>query len=258
MIGSTKVQLAGDVTVAAAAYDDLRSEPEIGDGWVRFRQSAGGRTGLPAPRHVTRPPFIQITAPTVWTTLELTIHVDGRSEAQLVGASPFPRHWIYDADGGLVQKSGMTDFREWYRRAFGTHSPWGGEDAPAVVTHVESALERRVSSTIMRSGRKPRIRTLKAGASLVEEGTPGVELYLLLDGVLGVDIGGERLAELGPGSILGERALLEDGRRTSTLVAVTNCRVAVASAAELDPAVLVELRRRHRREDEPESSAHPA
>ena len=28
-----------------------------------------------------------------------TLHADGRAEGRLVGASPFPRHWIYDATG---------------------------------------------------------------------------------------------------------------------------------------------------------------
>ena len=43
---------------------DLRREPEVGDGWVRFSQTAGGRTGVPTPRHVNRPPFVQVSAPT--------------------------------------------------------------------------------------------------------------------------------------------------------------------------------------------------
>lgn len=258
VVGSTTLDLGSDVTVAAAPYEDLRPEPEVGEGWVRFRQSAGGRTGVPAPRHVNRPPFVQITAPTAWTTLELTVHADGRAEADLVGASPFPRHWVYDHDGDLVQKTGMTDFKSWYRRAFGAHSPWGGEDSAAVVAQVETALERQLSTSIMRSGARPTVRRLKAGRRLVDEHAPGDELYLLLDGVLGVEVGGERLAELGPGAIVGERAALEGGRRTSTLVAITNCRVAVAEAADLDRDALVELGDHHRREDDPESPARPA
>jgi hypothetical protein len=52
--------------------------------------------------------------------------------------------------------------------------------------------------------------------------------YLLLDGILGVWVDGTQVAELGPGAVAGERALLEHGRRTATLRAVTSCVVATA------------------------------
>ena len=250
MIGSTTITAGKAVTVAAVAFPDIRPEAEVGDGWVRFRQSAGGRTGVPAPRRVNRPPFVQIAAPSAWTTIELTIHADGRSEAALVGASPFPRHWLYDHDGKLVRKSGLIDFKDWFRTAFGKHSPWGDEDSAAFTVEVETALERQLSATIMRGGAKPEIRRVKEGRTLVEQGQEGDELYLVLDGVLGVEVDGQRLVELGPGSVLGERAILEGGQRTSTLVAVTPCKVAVAKGEELDAAALAELSRDHRREDQ--------
>ena len=60
-------------------------------------------------------------------------------------------------------------------------------------------------------------------------------MFLLLDGVLRVEEDGERLAEYGPGALLGERAHLEGGARTSTLVAVTPCRVAAVEAAAARP-----------------------
>lgn len=249
MIGSTTVRAGRSVTVAAVPFDTIRPEPDVGDGWVRFRQSAGGRTGVPAPRHVNRPPFVQISAPTAWTTVELTLHADGRQEIGLAGASPFPRHWLYDHHGVLARKSGMIDFKEWYRHAFGGHSPWGDEDSAAIATEVETALERQLSVSIMRDGRRPRIRKVVQGDALVQQGEYGDDLFLLLDGVLAVEVDGERLAELGPGAVIGERALLEGGLRTSTLVAMTACKVAVARAEELDPDALLELRESHRRED---------
>lgn len=248
MIGSTTVRAGRSVTVAAVPFDTIRPEAEVGDGWVRFRQSAGGRTGVPAPRHVNRPPFVQVRAPTAWTTVELTLHADGRQDIDLTGASPFPRHCLYDHDGVLTRKSGMIDFTQWYRHAFGVHSPWGDEDSAAVATEVETALERQLSVSIMRDGRRPRIRKVVGGDTLVRQGEHGAELFLLLDGVLAVEVDGERLAELGPGAVVGERALLEGGLRTSTLVAVTPCKVAVARAEELDPGALAELRDSHRRE----------
>lgn len=247
-MGITRVSLGPTVALQAVALPDLRHEPVIGDGWVRFSQTAGGRAPLPAPRTVGRKPFLQLTSPMVWTTLSLTIHADGSTEHGLTGASAVPRHWVYDEDGRLSLKSGLVEFKEWYRNVFGKHSPWGDEDSPAVVTQVETALERTLSLTIMRGGAKPKIRRLHSGATLVEQGEPGDELYLLLDGVLSVEVDGEPLVEVGPGAVLGERAILEGGRRTATLKAVTPCSVAVAAADVIDRDALEALSRGHRRE----------
>ena len=60
---------------------------------------------------------------------------------------------------------------------------------------------------------------------------------------------GGSVEEYGPGALLGERAHLEGGERTSTLVAVTPCRVASVDASQLDQSALVELSGEHRRED---------
>jgi hypothetical protein len=248
LMGSTTVKL-GPVarTFEAIGLPDIAPKPVRGDGWVRFVQTAGGRTGVPAPRRVRRRPFIQWQAPLVWTTLSLTIHADGTVKGALTGASRFPRHWIYDDDGRLTHKSGLADFKDWYRKSFGRHTPWGDTDSKALVTAVETALERRLSAQIMQGGAKPSIRRVRTGTALVTQGEVGSEVFLLLDGVLRVEEDGKRLAEYGPGALLGERAHLEAGARTSTLVAVTPCRVAAVEAAELDRGALQELSKDHRR-----------
>src|SRR5215472_11664583 len=61
----------------------LQRDPEHGDGWVRFVQTAGGRTGIPAPRRVRRKPFVQWQAPLAWTTMSLTLYADGKAEAEM-------------------------------------------------------------------------------------------------------------------------------------------------------------------------------
>jgi len=118
-----------------------------------------------------------------------------------------------------------------------------------MVTAVETALERQLSVELMHGAAKPKIARLKAGDVLVRQGDPGTEIFLLLDGVIRVSHDGERLAEYGPGAMLGERAHLEGGTRTSTLEAVTACRVASVDAAHLDRAALQELSGGHRREE---------
>jgi hypothetical protein len=250
LMGATTVRLGAlRYRFQAVQLPDLQRDPERGEGWVRFSQTTGGRTGLPAPRRVRRRPYVQWQAPLVWTTLSLTLHCDGRAEFAMTGASRFPRHWLYDTGGGLSHKSGLTDFSDWYRRSFGRHSPWGDADSPALVMAVETALERSLSVQLMRGEAKPKIRRLRAGDVLVHQGHPGTEVFLVLDGVLRVDRDGERLAEYGPGALLGGRAHLEEGVRTSTLTAVTPCRVASADPGQFDRSALIELSGDHRRED---------
>ena len=230
---------------------DLRPEPEAGKLSVRFVQTTGGRVAMPLPRKLNRAPFVQIVPPLVWTTLALSINADGSTTHDVVGASPFPRHWIYDGSGRLIQKVAVTDFKSWSGDIFGERTPWGSEDSPAFVTEVETALERELSQTIMRGGTKPQFRKLTAGQALVEQGQPGDELFLMLDGVLSVEVDGKPLAEVGPGAILGERALLEGGSRTATLRALTPVRVAVATAAQISAEALAEVASGHRREEKP-------
>jgi hypothetical protein len=228
---------------------DIRPEPEASKLSVRFVQTAGGRPALPLPRKLNRPPFVQIMPPVVWTTLALTLNADGSFKHEVVGASPFPRHWLYDGSGKLASKVAVTDFKSWSGDIFGERTPWGKEDSPAFVTEVETAVERELSQQIMRGGAKPQYRKLAAGQALVEQGKPGEELFLLLDGVLSVEVDGKALAEVGPGAILGERALLEGGARTATLKALTPVRVAVATKEQVSPEALAEVAGGHRRED---------
>ena len=251
MIGSTTVRVGPLSHVfQAVALPDIQHELEFGDGYARFRQTAGGRTGMPAPRRVRRAPFLQWRAPLAWTTLELTLFADGTSVRQMVGASRFPRHWVYDHHGALVLKSGLIDFNNWYRKSFGKSTPWGEEDSSAFVTVVESALERSLSKKLMSGAAKPRIAEVKPGTVLVAQGSTGSDVFLVLDGVLRVDVDGERVAEYGPGAMLGERSYLEGGLRTSSLVAVTRCRVASVPAEALDRSSLEKLSLGHRREDQ--------
>ena len=121
---------------------------------MRFLQTVGGRTGVPLPRPVRHPPFVQWRAPIVWTTLAMTIHADGRTDLELAGASSFPRHWVYDHEGALSLKSGLTDQKSWVAESFGDRTPWGDQDSPVVVAAVETDLERQISADIMEPGRQ--------------------------------------------------------------------------------------------------------
>jgi hypothetical protein len=236
-MGSTRVRVGpGGMVFPGVAFPDLRPAPEVREDSVRFVQTVGGRTGVPMPRPVSARPYMRIAAPMAWSTLALTIHADGSSEREVIGASRFPRHWVYDDQGQLVAKTGFIDFDTWFREAVVGNTPWGDEESPAIVTAVESALERELSVGII--GSRPPFRRLRAGEHLVEQGDHGDELFLLFDGVLEVVADGQVIAEVGPGAILGEMALLEQGKRTATLRAVTPCRVAVVPGDQVDRAAL--------------------
>lgn len=249
-MGKTKLGFGSrKILFPTISMPDIRAEPQRTGSSARFVQTTGGRPALPLPRKLNRPPFVQIYPPVVWTTLALTINADGSSKQEVLGASPFPRHWIYDAQGKLSQKVATTDFKSWSGDIFGAKTPWGKEDSPAFVTQVETELERELSQQIMRGGAKPQFRKLSQGETLVQQGDTADELFLLLDGVLSVEVDGKPLTEVGPGAILGERALIEGGTRTATLKALTAVRVAVARPDQVSAEALAEVAGGHRRED---------
>ena len=226
---------AQQVSFATVEFPVIQPEPEVGDGWARFTQTVGGRIGLPAPRRVVGRPYFHVGAVSAWTTLELLIRVDGSTDARLVAASPFPRHSLYAADGRLVDVLGAAEFE------LGDGTPWGDEGTPAFAAAVESELERRLASSILREGAKLVRRRIARGETLVEQGNLGNELFVLLDGVFDVEADGEVVAQVGSCAILGERAVLGDGRRTATLRAVRSSRVAVIDPDEISRPELAEI-----------------
>lgn len=223
------------------AFEVLRADPDVGGDSVRFVQTFGGRAGFPAPRRVKQKPFVRIHSATAWTTLALTIRADGRSEHELVGASKFPPALDLRLRRAARAQVRHRGFQGVVPRGARRPHPWGDEESQAFVAQAEPALERQISRSLMQAEAKPTRRVVESGAALVEQGEPGTDLYLLLDGVFGVEIDGDEVAEIGPGAIVGERALLEGGERTATLRAKTRCRVAVVSPEALDRGSLERL-----------------
>ncbi len=75
---------------------------------------------------------------------------------------------------------------------------------------------------------------LPAGYRLLEQGSFPHEFFVILEGTVDITKDGAPLASLGRGEILGEIAILEDERRTATVVAATPVRAAVMSRREFD------------------------
>ena len=225
---------AQQVSFAAVEFPVIQPEPEVGDGWIRFTQTVGGRIGLPAPRPVVGRPYFHVGAVSSWTTLELLMREDGASETRLVAASPFPRHSLY-AGRQLVEVFGASEFE------LGDGTPWGDEATPAFAAAVESELERKLATSILRDGVRLVRRRVARGETLVEQGKPGDDLFVLLDGVFDVEVDGEVVAQVGSGAILGERAVVGDGLRTATLRAVRSSRVAVIGSDAISRPHLFEI-----------------
>lgn len=61
----------------------------------------------------------------------------------------------------------------------------------------------------------------EVGAELTDQGRPGQEAFVILEGRAGVHINGEQKAEVGPGEIIGEMALIDHHPRIATVRANT-------------------------------------
>jgi CRP-like cAMP-binding protein len=69
--------------------------------------------------------------------------------------------------------------------------------------------------------------SLPAGTTLIEEGRPGHEFFLLLDGEVDVHAKGRKATRLGDGSFFGEMALVSSKPRNATVTATSPVRVLV-------------------------------
>ena len=238
-LGSTTVRLGSRaLTFAGVAMPDLVAPPEVHAGRVRFAQTVGGHTGAVVPRHIPHQPFMRLTAPIAWSTVALTIHADGSARAELAGASCFPRHYLYDAEGNLTHKSALISYRHWLRRAEHEDSPWSGVAHPVPVAHVRGAAERSLADTILVSGGYRQHR-LPAGALLSEAPIGEAEVHVLLDGLLEIEFDGKPAVEVGPGAIFDPAKRTQVSKDHVTVRAKTPCRLAVLARDRLDSDALL-------------------
>lgn len=71
-----------------------------------------------------------------------------------------------------------------------------------------------------------------AGTTLMKEGEFAGEFFVIVDGAVRVDKGGEAIRTLGPGEFLGEIALVDGGPRTATATTETDSRLLVVGHRE--------------------------
>lgn len=102
---------------------------------------------------------------------------------------------------------------------------------PGLASHLESWEREAIATSIRKS---TRIQNFREKETVCLEGDAGECLWIVIEGTLEVYFGGRFIALRGPGSIIGEQALVEkDGVRKATLKAVRPTKL-----CQLDKAAL--------------------
>ena len=88
------------------------------------------------------------------------------------------------------------------------------------------------------------------GKVIIREGGAANAFYAIEDGTVKVERDGEHIADLGPGDVFGEQALLEKSERSATVIATSPVRLIKIDHWEIPrikqsmPEVLAELQRK--------------
>ena len=72
-----------------------------------------------------------------------------------------------------------------------------------------------------------RPRTFQKGHVIFEQGQPGTDIYLVIEGQVGIVKNGRTIVTLGPGSNFGEMSMLDEPNRSASAVAAENCELMV-------------------------------
>jgi len=100
--------------------------------------------------------------------------------------------------------------------AIGTTFPPGGEAALPLPMPLFSELEE---DSFIETVKRLRYQRVPVGTKILEEGKPGNTVLIIASGHVDIDKGGTHLAKIGPGSVLGEMALITGTPRSATATA---------------------------------------
>jgi CRP-like cAMP-binding protein len=76
------------------------------------------------------------------------------------------------------------------------------------------------------------LKTASSGDVLAREGASGYTFFVIADGTVDVDRGGDFLETLGPGDFFGEMAIVGEGRRNATVTAASPVELVVLFGTE--------------------------
>jgi small-conductance mechanosensitive channel/CRP-like cAMP-binding protein len=85
-----------------------------------------------------------------------------------------------------------------------------------------------------------RVDSYSRGETIIRRGEEGSSMFIVHDGSVAIRVDGKEVTRLGPGSVVGEMALLTGETRTADVVAVTD-----VIAAEIDKSALEPILRQH-------------
>lgn len=116
-----------------------------------------------------------------------------------------------------------------------------GDWLPADVIAAQPKIERRLIEQMLHGERPPTVQDVEAGTNLFKQGFFAQALHLVLAGEVIVTVDGAEIARLGPGSMLGEMAMLGNRQRTGTVTAVIRTTIASLGESSFDREDLLAL-----------------
>jgi len=69
------------------------------------------------------------------------------------------------------------------------------------------------------------LQDLPSCGTLFKEGDPGDQMYVLMSGSADIIVHNQVVETVGPGAIVGEMAMIDEGARSATIVAKSDCKL---------------------------------
>lgn len=73
-------------------------------------------------------------------------------------------------------------------------------------------------------GHETDLKTLAAGQTLFKEGEPGDLMYVLMSGTAEISVNSKVVEFAGKGAIVGEMGMIDEGSRSATVMAKSDCK----------------------------------
>jgi CRP/FNR family transcriptional regulator, cyclic AMP receptor protein len=87
-------------------------------------------------------------------------------------------------------------------------------------------------------GHETGLKTIAAGQSLFKEGEPGDLMYVLMSGTAEISVNNKVVEFAGAGAIVGEMGMIDEGTRSATVIAKSDCKFLPVSRDQFDHHVL--------------------